>query len=256
MISLLGRIAVLRSTQAAPEPCMIDVDGRSVRIAFKRNARCKRMIIRVAKDGSGLAMTLPKRVSQAEALRFAHASKSWIARNISDRMPALAFTDGVIIPLRGEPHIIKCSGGRRGLVLLDQIVASITVPGDEAHVNRRLTDWLKQQALKDLTLASEYYAHAMGVEYSALSIRDQSSRWGSCSAARALSYSWRLILTPRFVLDYVAAHEVAHIKEMNHGPGFWRLVLTHCKQAKEARDWLRHGARDLHRYGQVIKDER
>lgn len=254
MINLLGRIAALRSTPAAPEPCVIEVDGRNVRIAFKRNGRCKRMIIRVAKDGSGLAMTLPKRVSQAEALRFAHASKSWIAKNISDRMPALAFSDGIVIPLRGEPYKIICSGGRRGLVHLDQLAGAITVPGDQAHINRRLTDWLKQQALKDLTLASEYYAHAMRVEYSALSIRDQSSRWGSCSAGRALSYSWRLILAPRFVLDYVAAHEVAHIKEMNHGPRFWRLVITHCKQAKEARDWLRHQARDLHRYGQVLKD--
>jgi predicted metal-dependent hydrolase len=254
MINLLGRIAALRSLAAAPEPCVIEVDGRTVRIAFKRNARCKRMIIRVAKDGSGLAMTLPKRVGQAEALRFAHASKSWIAKNISDRMPALAFADGVVIPLRGETYTIQCPGGRRGLVQIDQVTRTLTVPGDEAHVNRRLTDWLKQQALKDLTLASEYYAQAMGVEYSALSIRDQSSRWGSCSAARALSYSWRLILMPRFVLDYVAAHEVAHIKEMNHGPRFWRLVLTHCKQAKEARDWLRQQARDLHRYGQVVRN--
>jgi predicted metal-dependent hydrolase len=254
MINLLGRIAALRSSPAAPEPCLIEVDGRIVRIAFKRNARCKRMIIRVAKDGSGLAMTLPKRTSQAEALRFAHASKSWIAKNISDRMPPLAFADGVMIPLRGEIYKIVCSGGRRGLVQLNQIDSTITVPGDAAHVNRRLTDWLKQQAVKDLTQASEYYAQAMGVEYSALSIRDQSSRWGSCSAARALSYSWRLILAPRFVLDYVAAHEVAHIREMNHGPRFWRLVLTHCKQAKEARDWLKRQARDLHRYGQVLKE--
>jgi predicted metal-dependent hydrolase len=89
----------------------------------------------------------------------------------------------------------------------------------------------------------------MEVQYSAVSVRDQNSRWGSCSAARALSYSWRLILAPPFVLDYVAAHEVAHIREMNHGPRFWRLVLTHCKLAKQARAWLRHEARDLHRYG-------
>lgn len=254
MINLLGRIAVLRSTPPAPEPCFIDVEGRNVRISFKRNARCKRMIIRVAKDGSGLVMTLPKRTAQAEALRFAGASKNWIAKNISDRMPPVAFADGIIVPFRGEAHRIISSGGRRGLVQLDHLAKTITVPGDTAHVNRRVTDWLKQQALKDLTQASEYYAQAMGVEYSALSIRDQTSRWGSCSAARALSYSWRLILAPRFVLDYVAAHEVAHIREMNHGPRFWRLVLTHCKQAKDARDWLRHQARDLHRYGQVLQD--
>jgi predicted metal-dependent hydrolase len=248
MINLLGRIAVLRS-HPAPEPCMMQIDGQDIKLSFKRNARCKRMIMRVAKDGSGLMMTLPKRTTQSEALRFAHASKAWVFKNISKCMPALAFEDGVSVPFRGETYTITCPGGKRGLVQLDQVAKTIIVPGESAHVNRRLTDWFKQQALKDLTLASEHYAHAMGVEYSALSVRDQSSRWGSCSAARALSYSWRLVLAPRCVLDYVAAHEVAHIEEMNHGPRFWRLVLTHCKNAKEARTWLKHEARDLHRYG-------
>ena len=251
MISLLGRIAVLRS-HPAPEPCVMQIEGQDIKLTFKRNTRCKRMIMRVAKDGSGLIMTLPKRTTQAEALRFAHASKAWVLKNISTRMPALAFEEGVAVPFRGEIYTLICPGGRRGLVQLDQVAKTIIVPGDSAHINRRLTDWFKQQAIKDLTLASEHYATAMGVEYSALSVRDQSSRWGSCSAARALSYSWRLILAPRHVLDYVAAHEVAHICEMNHGPRFWRLVLTHCRQAKEARSWLKHDARDLHRYG--VKD--
>ena len=248
MISLLGRIAVLRS-HPAPEPCLIALEGQDIRISFKRNVRCKRMIMRVAKDGSGLMMTLPKRTTQAEALRFAHASKGWILKNIANRKPALSFADGVIVPFRGAEHQIVCPGGRRGLVRLDEVAKTIIVPGDLAHVNRRLTDWFKQQALKELTAASQHYAAAMEVQYSAISVRDQSSRWGSCSAARALSYSWRLILVPPFVLDYVAAHEVAHIREMNHGPRFWRLVLTHCKLAKPARAWLRHEARDLHRYG-------
>ena len=248
MINLLGRIAVLRS-HPAPEPCVIRIEDIDIKLSFKRNARCKRMIMRVAKDGSGLMMTLPKRSTQAEALRFAHASKTWIVKNISNRMPALAFGNGVSVPFHGEIHTIVCPGGKRGLVQLDQLTKKIIVPGDTAHINRRLTDWFKQQALKDLALASEYYASRMGVEYSALSVRDQTSRWGSCSAGRALSYSWRLVLAPRHVLDYVAAHEVAHIHEMNHGPRFWRLVLTHCKNAKEARNWLKNEARDLHRYG-------
>ena len=248
MIGLLGRLAVLRS-QPAPEPCVMEVEGQKIKLSFKRNSRCKRMIMRIAKDGSGLLMTLPKRTAQAEALRFAQGARGWIVKNMSNRVPALAFGHGVVIPFRGETYNIVCPGGGRGLVQLDQLTKTIIVPGDLAHVNRRLTDWLKQQAVKDLTLASEFYANAMAVEYSALSVRDQSSRWGSCSAGRALSYSWRLVLAPRYVLDYVAAHEVAHIQEMNHGPRFWRLVLTHCKQAKQARTWLKHEARDLHRYG-------
>ena len=249
MINLLGRIAVLRSTPAVPEPCVIDVGGRDVRVMFKRNARCKRMIIRVAKDGSGLVMTLPKRTSQIEALRFANTSKSWILKNLSERMPIQRFENGAAVPFRGIPHTIMCPGGKRGLVQHDLSANLIIVPGDTAHIHRRLTDFLKNQAKQELIAASQIYASAMGVQFTALSVRDQNSRWGSCSAQRALSYSWRLILAPSYVLDYVAAHEVAHIAEMNHGPRFWRLVLSHCKNAKAARHWLRHEGRDLHRYG-------
>jgi predicted metal-dependent hydrolase len=89
----------------------------------------------------------------------------------------------------------------------------------------------------------------MEVKFHRITVRDQSSRWGSCSSAGSLSYSWRLILAPPFVLDYVAAHEVAHLKHMNHGTRYWRLVLTHCRHAKEAQHWLRRRGGELHRYG-------
>jgi predicted metal-dependent hydrolase len=249
VINLLGRIAVLRSMPAAPGPCLLEMDGQSIKLSFKRNAKCKRMIMRLAKDGSGLVMTLPKRTSQAEALHFARISKDWIKKNLANRIAATEFAEGVELPFRGEMWRIACPGGRRGVVQQNDTEKAIIVPGDPSHVNRRLTDWLKQQALKNLTAASQHYATAMHVQFTAITVRDQSSRWGSCSSARALSYSWRLILAPPFVLDYVAAHEVAHIQEMNHGPRFWRLVLTHCKTAKQARHWLKTQARDLHRYG-------
>jgi len=86
----------------------------------------------------------------------------------------------------------------------------------------------------------------METKFSRLTIRDQKSRWGSCSASGALSYSWRLVLAPPSVLDYVAAHEVAHLREMNHGPKFWRLVLTHCAHSRQAKEWLKRNGRELH----------
>jgi predicted metal-dependent hydrolase len=103
-------------------------------------------------------------------------------------------------------------------------------------------------ARKDLTEAAHRHAAAMGVRVRRISIRDQNSRWGSCSSQGALSFSWRLIMAPSFVLDYVAVHEVAHLVHMNHGPKFWRLVLSHCSQAKPARDWLKRHGGELHRY--------
>jgi predicted metal-dependent hydrolase len=120
------------------------------------------------------------------------------------------------------------------------------VPGGEDHWQRRLTDWLKQEAEKDLRPASQAYAEKMQTRFNKLTVRDQKSRWGSCTADGALSYSWRLILAPPFVLDYVAAHEVAHLKEMNHGPRFWRLVLTHCTRTREAKQWLKTRGHELH----------
>lgn len=89
----------------------------------------------------------------------------------------------------------------------------------------------------------------MEVKFRRIGVRDQKSRWGSCSPDGHLSYSWRLIMAPPHVLDYVAAHEVAHLRHMNHGIRFWRLVLQHCDRVHEAKRWLRANAEDIHRYG-------
>jgi predicted metal-dependent hydrolase len=97
-------------------------------------------------------------------------------------------------------------------------------------------------------MATRHYAARMNVDFASITVRDTSSRWGSCSTTRALSYSWRLIMAPPFVLDYVAAHEVAHLLEMNHGRAFWTLVEAHCARAGEARRWLKAHGRALHRY--------
>jgi predicted metal-dependent hydrolase len=140
-------------------------------------------------------------------------------------------------------------GARPIALCMSQHAAVLFTARAIAHLKRRLADWLKREARRDLTIASERHAQAMAVSFRRLAIRDQASRWGSCSSDGSLSYSWRLILAPSFVLDYVAAHEVAHLKHMNHGVRFWRLVLTHCPMAPQARLWLkRHGA-TLHRFG-------
>jgi len=151
--------------------------------------------------------------------------------------------------LRGITYVITHEPDRRGLISAMSDPDRIVVPGDAAHLKRRLTDWLKREAKRDLLQASETHARAIGVTFRKLSIRDQASRWGSCSADGSLSYSWRLILAPSHVLDYVAVHEVAHLKHMNHGMRFWRLVLAHCPHAGEARNWLRRHGAGLHRYG-------
>jgi predicted metal-dependent hydrolase len=228
------------------EPALIAVEGRSIEVSFRRNARARRLVLRLSRDRSGIIVTLPPRVSRSEALDFARKSSRWIGDRLKSEPAARPLRAGGAVVIRGESRQILHSGSRRGPVALTK--AAVIVSGDEAHLSRRLLDWLKAQAKRDLITASEFYAGAMGVKFHHLSVRDQKSRWGSCSSDGTLCYSWRLILAPPFVLDYVAAHEVAHLKHMNHSRNFWRLVLTHCPHAGRAKSWLKAQGAELHAY--------
>jgi predicted metal-dependent hydrolase len=124
----------------------------------------------------------------------------------------------------------------------------LLVAGRHEHAARRLKDWLAEEAHKDLEERVGWHARKLGVRARHITLRDQTTRWGSCSANGLLTFSWRLILAPAYVLDYVAAHEVAHLLEMNHGPRFWKLVARAVPRLEEAKHWLRHEGTDLHRY--------
>lgn len=229
------------------EPARLVADRIDIDVLFRRNARARRLILRLNAEGSAAVVTVPKGVSRSQALDFATRSASWLATRIAKREERMVLAPGASLPLRGELHEISHVAVRRGSVTLEPLAKVIRVPGDLPHVARRLTDWLKVVAREDLTNASRRYAAAMGVGFRRVTVRDQKSRWGSCSASGDLSYSWRLVLAPPEILDYVAAHEVAHLRHMNHGPQYWRLVLRHCPHAGMARKWLRTHGQSLHR---------
>jgi predicted metal-dependent hydrolase len=236
-------------TPRPPEPLVMQLAEREITITLRKHQTARRMTLRLTPDGEAAIITIPKRVSRAEAQGFAERSRPWLEKQIAKRPPKKSFSNGTTIPLRGEPHAIVETGGARGLVQRDTVGREIIVPGAKEHVARRLTDFLKAEAKRDLEVASRHYAALMSAKFKRITIRDQRSRWGSCSTDGSLSYSWRLILTPPQVLDYVAAHEVAHLIEMNHGPRFWRLVLTHCPHARFAKQWLKTHGRDVHSFG-------
>jgi predicted metal-dependent hydrolase len=244
---LLARLGSLLA-ERPPEPALLEVEGRSVTLTFRRNPRARRLIIRPARDGKSFIVTMPPRASRNEAIRFAERSEHWIATRLVSTPDPVSFRPGAIIPLRGIDHVIVHAGGLRGSVRHDEEGAILHVAGELAHLPRRILDWLKLEAKRDLAARSQHYAQAMDVRFRRITVRDQSSRWGSCSADGNLSYSWRLILAPAYVLDYVAAHEVAHLKHMNHGQRYWRLVLGHCCEARRAQHWLRRHGSELHRY--------
>ncbi|MFT3988762.1 M48 family metallopeptidase [Aestuariivirga sp.] len=218
-----------------------------IEVIFRRHASARRLVLRLNPEGTAAIVTVPKGVSRSAALDFAQRSEAWLVTRIAQRGTPIPLKAGSLIPLHGEDHEIRHIASRRGAVTFDPVARIIHVPGDLPHVPRRLTDWLKKAAKAELAAASDKYARAMGVSFRRITVRDQRSRWGSCSASGELSYSWRLILTPPYVLDYVAAHEVAHLKHMNHGPAFWRLVLSHCRDASRAKKWLKAHGHSVHR---------
>lgn len=230
----------------------VTLGGEEIALAVRWNARARRFILRVDPATGGARLTLPAQANLDEAIRFLDRNEGWFLRQRARLAPNIAFADGVIVPLRGVGHQVTAAGGRTARIWVavgDDGRPALMVPGRPENLPRRLLAWLKAQARSDLKAAVDGYARKMQVCPARFSIRDQRSRWGSCSASATLSFSWRLIMAPPMVLDYVAAHEVAHLREMNHGPQFWRLVNAHAAQAEAARAWLNRSGPELHRYG-------
>ena len=226
------------------------IDGRTVIVPVRRSARARRMILRMDAARGGPQLTLPVASSLAEARQFLDTHSGWLASRLARLPEARPFADGNTFPLRGEACRIVHRGGR-GLIRLEVAPDGprLIVPGEAAHLPRRLGDWLRGEARGDLQTAVSDHAATIGATFSALRIGDAKSRWGSCTRRGVLSFSWRLILTPPFVLDYLAAHEVAHLAEMNHGPAFWRLVARLDPDFENARAWLKIHGPGLHAIG-------
>ncbi|WP_428648842.1 M48 family metallopeptidase [Roseibium sp.] len=244
---------LLRAGRSAlPEHIEIETETRAVRIRLKANPRAQRYLLKLPADRSGPILTVPKGGNLARAERFARQHIDWLIERLQDRPDHVAFQPGDIVPLRGEEHVIVPTGKLRGLVTVRQTedgFPALFVPGAEDHMPRKVTAWLKEEARKDLTERTELHAGRIGRKVAALSIRDTRSRWGSCAHNGRLSFSWRLILAPPEILDYVAAHEVAHLQEMNHSARFWRLCEQLAPQTPTARVWLKENGSHLHGYG-------
>jgi predicted metal-dependent hydrolase len=244
--------AFLYRRPAEPKTIEIAFDRMIYRVRLRRHRQARRYTLRIQAATREVVLTMPLRGSLRDATAFAEKHGGWIAARLNRLPKPTPFAHGAIIPLRDEAHRIEHRPGKRGTVWAeiggngDRVLC---VAGETPYVERRVSDFLKREAKRDLEAASARYAAALGVRIRRISVRDQSSRWGSCTIAGVLSYSWRLILAPPYVLDYLAAHEVAHLVEMNHSTRFWRVVDKICPDVRRAKVWLdRHGA-ELHRYG-------
>ena len=224
------------------------VNGRELPLAIKRNGRATRITLRIEPGGRALKMTIPPSVREKEIEDFLLRHMGWLNTRLAGHANVGMIEDGGTVPLRGISHRIVHSGQLRGLTqsLDSEMGYVLSVSGLEEHLPRRVADFLKKEARKDLDRLTQGHARRIGKPIRSLSLKDTRSRWGSCSWDGRLSFSWRIVMAPPVVIDYLAAHEVAHLKEMNHGPAFWSLCEELCPQMMEAKAWLKRHGSGLH----------
>jgi predicted metal-dependent hydrolase len=246
------RFALFR--RAAPDPTHLNVSygDETFRVLLRRRAKARRMTLRVSTATRDIVLTVPEHAEIGAAIRFADAHGGWIAARLARVPERVAFAQDALIPVRGVPHRIVHWSNVRGTTSLTvgpEGEPIIAISGETPHVARRVRELLQREARRDLDVAVKSYAGALGVPARRITVRDTKSRWGSCSANGNLNFSWRLILAPSFVLDYLAAHEVAHLKEMNHSHRFWRTVHKLCPRTEDAERWLKRHGTELHKFG-------
>jgi predicted metal-dependent hydrolase len=227
---------------------VITLGGREVRYSIRRSARARRMSLRVL-PGVGLEVVLPRGFSLREASTLVRRNQGWVLRAL-DRVKAadevrVDLVDGASLPFIGSTLTLRVVNGasrnstrRTG----DTLTVSLTAGTPTAAA---VEAWYRTLAKKLAAERAAVHATALGVEFGRIAIKDTRSRWGSCSSKGNLNFSWRLLLGPEAVLDYVIAHEVAHLKELNHSPAFWAHVATLCPDYKTQRAWLRKHGREL-----------
>ena len=244
--------ALLYRRPSEPQAIEIVFNNAVYPVWIRRHKQARRYTLRIQAATREVVLTIPPRGTLKEAGAFAHKHGGWIAARLGRLPQAAPFADGAVVPLRGEPHRIAHRRDARGTVWTEagsDDERLLCVAGRAPYIDRRICDFLRREAKRDLQSASLRFARELGLTIKRVTVRDQSSRWGSCSTTGVLSFSWRLILAPTAVLQYLAAHEVAHLVEMNHSPRFWKVVARVCDHVERAKAWLDTSGNDLHRYG-------
>ncbi len=246
MPAFLKRLLPTARKPALPDELL--VNERRVPLQVREHPTARRIVLRIAPGGGGVRLTVPRRTARATILDFLERHRGWVEERLGPAPAHVA--DGAFLPFRGGSLLVRHDPARR-LARLDPPAGEgepwrLHVGGEAAHTARRVADALKREARRDLEAAVERHAMALGLRPRALSLKDTTSRWGSCTADRRLSFSWRIVMAPPFVLDYLVAHEMAHLREMNHGPGFWALCRELCPGMDAGRDWLRREGASLH----------
>lgn len=227
-------------------PEFLQVGEELLPLVIRRHQRAKRICLRYNPTDHAISLTLPRHTRVGDGLRFLMQKSEWLIETLQDIPTKKHIKPGVVIPLLGKRVRIKHDATiTRKWILRDD---TLFVAGPRDEFPERVKEALRSMARTTLTNLATRDATRIGRRVNAVSVRDTRSRWGSCSSTARLSFSWRLIFAPREVMEYVVAHEVAHLRHMNHSPAFWNCVAVLCPEYEAAKDWLKLHGKDLYRF--------
>ena len=244
----LGQMRVSRKVGANKEIIRtVNLRGRDLPLRIRRNPRARRIILRVDANTGGAIVTLPSRTSEREALLMVQEKTDWLLSSLAALPSKILFQNGSQIPLLGLDYLVCHDPNVKAVAI--KCDNKIYMGGRSEHLTRRLGDWLRKEAKAEIQPRAFRMATQLSRKIGRITIRDTKSRWGSCASNGNLSFCWRLIMTPEWVLDYVIAHEVSHLRHMNHSRAFWQTVESLDVRVDDARAWLNNNAAQLQRYG-------
>lgn len=224
------------------------IDGHSVAIHLRESKRARKLTLRFDQNRHHFILTHPSRYPLTQIPPFLIQYQNWICQQYQMKSPLILFQDQEIIPFQGQSLTLhyRCHSTSQLSLSDDRTILHVSHPTSE--IGAITEKWLRLQAQTHIHDLAHQKATQLGQKIAAIRIKELRSRWGSCSQRRNLNFSWRLILAPAEICDYVISHEVAHLQEMNHGPNFWRLTHQLCPHTEYSRNWLYHHGWSLHRY--------
>jgi hypothetical protein len=216
-------------------------------VRWRPSTRAKNVSLRISPSDAVVVVTLPPRSGRRAGIALLREHEAWVVEKLAALTPAIAFEPGARFPLGGVPHTIRHEPRLRGGAFLDGPVLIVT--GAREFLARRAAEFLRAEAKRRIAALATPHAAALGVKPRAIRVKDTRSRWGSCAPDGTLAFSWRLVMAPAWVTDYVVVHEVAHLREMNHSARFWALVARRTPHREAAVAWLKAEGPGLLRIG-------
>ena len=216
-------------------------------VRWRRSTRATHVSMRICPREAEVVVTLPPRATRRAGLALIREHEAWVLDHLAALKPAVEFAPDAALLLGGAPHVIRHEPRLRGGAFLDG--AAIVVTGAREFLRRRVRDFLRAEAKRRIATLAHPHATMLGVKPRAIRVKDTRSRWGSCAPDGTLAFSWRLVMAPEWVTDYVVAHEVAHLRELNHSARFWALVEGLTPHRDAAVEWLRAEGPALLRVG-------